>query len=72
MGSAHGKMGMLAMWRRPAPYLRRNVLAELNHQEGKRQSGSGCFRKPGTNAAKVLKSTTLRLAEDVVNIAPNF
>jgi hypothetical protein len=34
--AAQGKMGVLAIWRRPVPYLRRNVPAELSIHAGGR------------------------------------
>ena len=55
----------------PVPYLRRNVLAELNQREGAGTGRIGLFRKAGSNVAKVLKSTAPTLAKDMVNIARN-
>ena len=68
-GQLKEKMGVLAIWRRPLPHLRRNVLTELSIHAGGRQSRARHFAKPETIGVKVLKSTMPALAKDMVNIA---
>jgi len=67
-GQLKEKMGV-AIWRRPVPHLRRNVLTELSIHAGGRQSRARHFAKPETIGVEVLKSIMPAPAKQMVNIA---